>query len=903
MKHFFRSMLVLCLAVVAFVDLSHAQDVPSVKEKNAPTAFWPSGIAFDEKIPTPAKHFGFPVGMRHLRHDQIVSYVNAVAKASSRVKVLQYGKTHGGRPLLLVSITSPANRRRIKEIQRQHLLLAQGQPAQENIGESETSEAGSADESIDLEKLPAVINMGYGVHGDEPSATNCTPLVLHYLAAAKGRQINELLNKCVILLDPSLNPDGFNRFAGWANRYRGRLPNADPQHVEHNQGWPPGRVNYYWFDLNRDWLPLEQPESRARMGWYHRWKPNVVLDFHEMGTQSTYFFQPGVKNRKNPLTPATNVELTRKFADFHSKALDKRGTLYFTGERFDDFYMGKGSTYPDLHGAVGILFEQASSRGHVQLNQDGRLTFANTIGNQFTTTLSSLRATVALKKELLDYKRDFYRKSAEMASADETKTLVFTAPHNRSRLLAFADVLRRHDIQSYLTKQQQTLGEIELIPEESLIVPMQQSEYRFLKSLLMREKNFEENVFYDVSTWTLPLAYGLQQQETAEVVALDSLELSKPRPKYPQFKPTEGALGYIVDFREDQSVWLLGQLLKSQVNVRVATKSFGFDGKTFGEGSLLIPLGVQRKKTKQIHSALSRAVRKGVKVYPIKNGLAENGIDIGSPSFIRVKNPNVVMPTGVGVSAYAAGQVWHLLDVKHAMQLTMLDVDSIAKSKLDDYSVMILPPGGYMERQGFGTKDWKRIRDWASGGRTVVAFGSSVNAVQKSLLKNAAGSAGASSQKESSAVVVSETAENKTAETNDDAAKNRQLPFGERARTKALKLISGAIFNVKIDRTHPLLYGFTSDNLAVFRDHENMLKPSKDPYCNPGIYDAESPHLAGYCSEENLAKFSDAASIVVHPVGRGRVILIAENPNFRAFWHGSSRLLINAVMFGDLVNP
>ena len=355
----------------------------AVQKKSRPTSFWPTAVEWDKSIPNPKSHFGFDVGFRHLEHGQVVSYLQALAEASARVSLRQYGHTHGGRPLLLLTITSKKNRNRLDEIQRKSRRLTKANG-----------------ENIETEDLPAVINMGYGVHGDEPSATNCAPLVAYYLAAAQGEEIERILENCVILLDPCLNPDGFNRFATWANRYRGRVLNPDPQHAEHNQQWPPGRTNYYWFDLNRDWLPLVHPESRSRMRWYHKWKPNVVLDYHEMGTNSTYFFQPGIPQRTNPLTPQKNVDLTNKFGEYHARALDERGSLYYTQETFDDFYMGKGSTYPDLHGAVGILFEQASSRGHVQENQDGLLTFYDTIANHFATSLSSLKATVDLRKEL-----------------------------------------------------------------------------------------------------------------------------------------------------------------------------------------------------------------------------------------------------------------------------------------------------------------------------------------------------------------------------------------------------------------------------------------------------------------------------------------------------------------------
>ena len=395
----------LIIVVAPFADAQteqHANPTKSTKAKR-PTSYWPEQIEFSTEITTPLEYLNFRIGQRHLDHAQLVGYLKQIASQSDRMQLQQYGETHGGRPLLLLTISSPENLKNVNKIRRQHRMLADPEK--------------SAD--VLMDDLPAVINMGYGVHGDEASATNCAALVAHYLAAAQGEEIENWLDQCVILFDPSLNPDGFNRFANWVNDHRGRVPNADKNHREHNQPWPAGRVNYYWFDLNRDWLPLEQPESQARMRWYHAWKPNVVLDFHEMGTDSTYFFQPGVPKRTNPLTPIKNLELTARFGQYHADALDARGSLFFTKELFDDFYMGKGSTYPDLHGAVGILFEQASARGHVQENQDGQLRFHDAIANHFSTSLSSLRATSDMRTDLLEHKKTFYEEAITQATKSD----------------------------------------------------------------------------------------------------------------------------------------------------------------------------------------------------------------------------------------------------------------------------------------------------------------------------------------------------------------------------------------------------------------------------------------------------------------------------------------------------
>ena len=858
--------LVLCwLAFFAGADALAQQK----KKTRKPTAFWPEEVAFDSAVPTPREHFGFEVGFRHLDHAQIVSYLKAVAASSDRVELAEYGKTHGGRSLLLLTITSPENHGRIKSIQRDSRRL--------------TKEDSSR---VDTSALPAVINMGYGVHGDESSATNCSPLVVHYLAAAKGDKIAHLLKNVVVLLDPSLNPDGFNRFANWANRYRGRNPNPDPQHAEHNQQWPPGRVNYYWFDLNRDWLPLVHPESQGRMKWYHQWKPNVVLDFHEMGTNSTYFFQPGIPERTNPLTPEKNVELTQRFAKYHAAALDNRGSLYYTQESFDDFYMGKGSTYPDLHGAVGILFEQASARGHVQKNQDGLLHFHDTIANQFTTSLSSLQATVDLREELHQFKREFYKESLSQAAKAPKQTYLFSCPQNRHRLQQFASVLRRHDIQCYWLKEPFDYGDETFAPEFTLVVPVAQPEFRFFKSLLMRRTNFRENIFYDVSSWTLSMAYGLNQQVIRKSIPVEKLQLAKlgRLKSSARNKWAESDIAYLVDWRNDGAQRVLAQLLKQDVKVRVARKEFGVNSGDetieFPRGTLQIPLGVQRMKTKAIRNILNTGISNGVSVTGVSSGLSATGIDLGSSNFPVVQEPQIAMLTGTPVSAYGAGEIWHMLDTRVGLPLTMLKTPRLQRADLDDYSVVVFPSGRYGE---LGERMWEKLKEYVSSGGTIVAVG---------------GSAGLVAEKITGSEEVQFSAKEESNEKDDSI----QKPFASAATDQALKLISGAIFNTKVDLTHPLAFGMTRSKLPVFRNHSSFLKPSKSPYANPFIYDTEQPLLAGYCSDENVERFKGSASVVVYPSGRGRVILISDNPNFRGFWYGTARIFTNAIFFGNMTS-
>ena len=325
------------------------------QEKISLNYYLPQDISYDSKIPTPESVLGFQVGNWHTSHDKLVQYMYALADASDRITIEKTGKTYENRPLLLLTITSPENLKNIENIRLEHLKLSNP----------------NVSSSLKVEEMPLVLYQGFSIHGNEASGANAGLLVAYYLAAAQGDYITELLDKTIILFDPSYNPDGLQRFSSWVNIHKNHNITVDNNDREYNEAWPGGRTNHYWFDMNRDWLVTQLPESQARIKSFHRWKPNVLTDHHEMGTNATFFFQPGIPSRTHPLTPDRNQKLTAKIGEYHAKALDKIGSLYFTEERYDDFYYGKGSTFPDINGGIGILFEQASSRGHAQQSENG----------------------------------------------------------------------------------------------------------------------------------------------------------------------------------------------------------------------------------------------------------------------------------------------------------------------------------------------------------------------------------------------------------------------------------------------------------------------------------------------------------------------------------------------------
>ena len=370
---------------------------------------------------------GYEIGFQHTRHDQIVSYLTYLSTVSNKADLINYGKTHEGRDLIILTVTSESNLNRLDDIQKEHL--------------KNTVPGASVSLNNDL---PIIINLGYGVHGNEPSSSEAALLTAYTLVASKNKKIEKFRQQSIVFIDPTINPDGRDRHTQWVNQNKSINLVADEYDSEHNEAWPRGRTNHYWFDLNRDWLLAVNPESRNKLKWFHTWYPNVVTDFHEMGTNSNYFFEPMKTNASvNPLIPDENYNvLSPKFAEYYVKALDSIGSFYYTKESFDETYPGYGSSYPDVQGGLAILFEQASSRGHLQETNYGTISFGFTIRNQYLSSIATVEAAVDNKKLLRDYQKRFFDSSWSMSNFYNMKSRKLKNFTTDSEILSTNDLVK-----------------------------------------------------------------------------------------------------------------------------------------------------------------------------------------------------------------------------------------------------------------------------------------------------------------------------------------------------------------------------------------------------------------------------------------------------------------------------
>ena len=829
-------------------------------------------------IPTPEQVIGIKVGERHWYHHEIVRYLNTLAEASPRMVALgAHANTYGGRELVSYAISSPANLARLEEIKAARQTLI------------------DPEASVDLEDQPAVMHMMYSIHGNEPSGTNSTPLVAYYLSAAQDAALEAQLEDVVIIFNPMLNADGLDRFASWSNNHRGLNPSPDSNDREHREAVPNGRTNYYGFDLNRDWLAHQHPESRGRLALFHTWKPNVQLDFHEQGSNSNFFFMPGKPERTNPLTPAINQQLTAKIGEFHAKAFDKAGILYFSGEGYDDFFMGKGSTYPDLFGCVGILFEQPSSRGAQQDVVNGRLTFPSTIANQFRASLSSIEATANLKDSLLRYQRDFYR---DVAKNNTSGYFLAAAEGDPTRLREFVRVLRGHHIEVEVLAQDVSAGGRRYKAGETIAIPLDQPQSTYLMTLWNRQLEFEEDVFYDVSTWTMPWAFNLTH--TREPVRSVKTTKWSADVLESQSELATSKIGYLIDWRDSASPALLYDLLEAEANVRVATKPFtamtaNQGAVEFGYGTLFVSAELGESIPAQALQLLDEAAANGAPVFAAASSYTQQGIDLGSRDFHVLTLPKVLIVTGPGTSAYDVGEIWHMLDRRVDMPITMVDSYRLAGTRLNAYSHIILTD----PLKGLPDKVSKQLENFVEAGG--VLWAQSADTVEWLQRSGLTSTIWRDTQAATASKALAELKDKGNANPEAmEALLPERRPFAAAEDEAAFKLVRGAILDGRLDISHPLGYGYTHEALPVFRRAAKFMARSENPYSTPLIY-SDTALLSGYMSDENRELAAGSAGLIVDGKGKGAIVLALDVATFRAFWWGTQRLLVNALFFGDLL--
>jgi hypothetical protein len=810
-------------------------------------------------IPTPGEELGFQLGAQHVEWKQVEMYMRKLAEVSPRITVKEYGRTYERRAFICVTITSEKNHGQIEQIKAEHVKL--------------TDPAVSG--TLDIKAMPAVVNLMMTVHGNEASGVNAAIGFAYFFAAAEGKEIDELLDRVVINLIPGQNPDGISRFAAWVNANRSFPDTPDPMSRELSEPWPGGRSNHYWHDLNRDWLPVQQPEMKYLMKIYHEWMPNIVGDFHEMGSNTTYFLEPSDPVCYYPAIPEENKALTARVSDYNMKALDRVGSLYLSKDMFDSYYLGTGDVYGDALGSIAMLFEQASSRGNVQKTDRGLLTFPFTIRNQITCAFGSVKASYELRETLLDYMRRFCADRLKETAALPQKAYVFDGNGSEAVCYHFVELLKSHNIEVFKTAKNITLNGYTYGKGNACIVPVQQRNSMILRSLFESTKQFKDSLFYDVSTWNMAEAFNLNcAPVTTSLNGLKGEAIDKPL--FRQGKVSgQSEFAYLFDNKEYYAPAFVKGLQEAGLRINVSGRGAKSDdgAVSYGPGMFILPVAGQKLSAKEIFDKVVKlSAETGVNVQAVSTAKMKD-FDLGHSDALPLKEPKIAILTGQGFGTGECGSIWHLLNYRMKMKPALLDMATLGRANLNEYNVIIVPAGRMVSPAG---NTGIRLAEWVRAGGTLITTGASFKWIND--------------------LKLGELKEKKLTQADSSV----YVPYDLRGDRSAMYSIPGSHLRTRIDVTHPIAWGYTKPALPVLKENTLAFEKPKEANLAPVVYD-KNPQLSGFLRKEHAGELENTPAVICGRAGTGHYIYLADDLTFRSYWYGGVRMFMNAVMFGHLI--
>jgi hypothetical protein len=898
--------------------------------------FFPEGT-YDPNVPTPENILGFPIGSKPCHYQEVVSYFKTLAESTPRAKVGEYGKTYEGRALYCLIISSEENMKRLEQIRSSIAQLADPRKLHQE------AEAFSL-----IQNTPAIAWLAYSVHGDELSSTDAAVALAYQLVAGNDSLTRKLRNEIVTIIDPLQNPDGRERFLKQMEMWSGALPNFDDQSLQHGGFWPWGRGNHYLFDLNRDWFALTQPETQGKVRAILQWNPQLLVDAHEMGPLETYlFFPPG-----EPFHPAMTNTLKKwwkTFARDQAQAFDRYGWSYYTREWVEMWYPGYVNSWILYNGGVGILYEQAGVQGtSVKQKDKTLLTYRESVHHQFVSSMANLKTAAENRKELL---HDFYKEKKKAIDGGENKpiqTFLLVPGKNQSRADKLVETLLLQGIEVQKAEDDFSASNLhdfwgksfsqKKFPKGTYIISMDQPLSPLIRSILefdprisqsfLEEERHElekknQTRMYDVSAWSVPMAYNVEtywtknkvntRMEKITQISQSEGKVANPHPQY----------GYILDYSDDQAVSALTSLLQEGFQVRIAENPFKIEGKEFSRGSILLR---NEENPETLRDFINRVAQEtGVTIYGVNTALCEGGPDLGGNYFRLLELPRIGLFAGPPIDFADYGGLWQLLDQRLGTRFSSLDINGLYGVDLDKYNTLILPavwggPEVYM--QVMGKHGIEKLRKWIEDGGTFVAIGTgaafaadtNVNLSQVRLRRQVLDKLAEYEE----AVKLEEQAEKPVVNSSmiwNPPAKEEKSTESEKAgegqkekegleelqrKDERLRVFMprGTILRADLDQEHWLTSGMSAGEVPVIL-YTDFVFMSKSPVQTVArLADADSLRLSGLLWPEARERWAKTAYLTRESLGKGQIILFAFQPNFRGYFFGSERLLINALLLG-----
>jgi len=837
----------------------------------------------NQAIPSPKQVLGYELGHKYTSHAGIEKYLFALRDAAKdRLQVLSYGETYEGRKLYLAVVSSPDNLSRLQEIKSEIRKLADPRI----ISEAESDGI--------VKSCPAIVWLSYGVHGNEASSSEAALNVLYQLLSRGDEEIQSLLKNLVIVIDPLLNPDGHERYVNFELTHSGARPVEDRNAVEHNEDWPSGRTNHYLFDLNRDWAWLTQKESRARVKVYQEWKPQVVVDFHEMGYNSSYFFFPSFKPI-NKNFPKNTIEWGEYYGKANAAAFDAKGWSYWSGEEFDFFYPGYGDSWPSLSGAIGMTYEQAGNVGvRVKRTDETILTLKDRLEHHSTTSFATLKATSEQREKRLRDFHQFFKDGIEEGESGPVKSYIVDPTAGPAQAARMAALLKDQGVELLQSENEFSMEGISTyfsakpvtrkFPQGSYIIPLDQPAKHLIMALMEQEPAMSDTFFYDISTWALPVAYGVETYWSGKSINVQTKKVEEIDFPHGDIIGGTASYAYLFKWNSNDAVRALAWLLQNDYKAHVSMKPFSLNGDSFSRGTIVVFVRENKSDLDERMKQLSQKF--SLKVYSSNSGFTQSGINLGSDRVVKLKKPRIIVLTGSPVNSESYGAIWAMFDMQYGIDFVPMKVSQLRNADLHDYTALVAPDDnadgkGYQNQ--LDSNVIQRIKTWITGGGAFIG------------IEGGAAFASASVGKIANVKFKEEkkdTAGGKDGKLSEEELQKR-MTVEERERKNRLASIPGTMVRVKLDISHPLGFGYDT-SIAVFKTSRAVFELSGKGY-NVGIY-AKSPRLSGYMSKENEKKLEDTPFLIHEQLGSGNIILFADDPNFRLFWESLNKIFLNSVL-------
>ena len=811
-----------------------------------------------QNLQSPGDFLGYELGSKFTPHYKLAAYFNYAATENPKMlRIEKYGETNEGRPLFIAIVSSPENMANLEYIRKNNLRLT-----------------GLMDDSTGSEEAPAIVWLSYNVHGNEPDCSEAAMKVLYELLNPINLQTKAWLKNIVVIIDPCVNPDGRDRYVNWITQMTGQEPDVDPDAREHNEPWPGGRTNHYNFDLNRDWAWQTQVESRQRVKKYNEWMPQVHCDFHEQEIDQPYYFAPAAEPLHEVIT-SWQKEFQKIIAQNHARYFDAHGWLYVTKEVFDLFYPAYGDTYPMYNGAIGMTYEEAgnAAAGVAVLKSDGdTLTLKDRIDHHYTTSISTIESASLYAGDLVKQFKKYFDLARREGVGEFKSYVLKTSDASPSQIIALKKLLDANEIRYAYCQKQTASGynyftqQVETFSTETgdLVLKNKQPKSVLLKVLFEPKSKLSDSLTYDITAWSVPYAYGIPAYAVKDkMIAVQKEKTAEGKNAVP-FYDSSG-IAFIYPEKGFTSSKILAFLLKNKIKVRVADSGFSFGGKDYSQGSLLIIKSENNEPDKNLKEIFYRVYNElGAFPSMIPAGYNDKGLNLGSQLFRLVKKPNIVLLTGPGIVPEAAGELWFLFDRELGFPVKLANANKIGSLDFKNTDVIIMPDGDYDFLNDSSLNN--TVKAWVKQGGKLIALEKATEDLSKGNWGIGLNTPGLPTD-------------------------SSEHLFANKERDDLSQSVSGAIFKVHLDNTHPLAYGYP-DYYFTLKRNNTVFKTSKD--CWPVGTLNKNSLLSGFVGSKIKPVLKQGSDISVQTLENGSIVYFADDPVFRDFWENGKLLISNA---------